>query len=316
VFQLLKRNDTLPWQNVLITKPTKLSIKNNNLKVSQQDRQLTLPLDDIATITLESPQIVLTMPVLAACAERGIALIVCDAKHTPCGAMLPLGQHSKAGAVAARQQGWPSLFRTQLWSKITEAKVTAQRDVLLACGVKSARIERILKEITSDNAAEKEAQAARIYWPLLFGDDFKRQEMSTISFALDYAYSIVRAAVARALVAYGFHTAWGVHHKHPQNAFNLADDFIEPFRPFIDWWVRGDGTIEQNTSELTTDQRARLTQALQIECKVDGKLYSLQTAIDRAAQSLVTATTSLNASHIKLPSASKSWRLSETLPDG
>jgi CRISP-associated protein Cas1 len=306
----------LPWQNVLISQPTKLSIKHSNLKVSQLDRQLTLPLDDIATITLESPQIVLTMPVLAACAERGIAVIVCDAKHIPCGTLLPLGQHSKAAAVATRQQSWPPLFRSQLWSKIVEAKISAQRDVLLSCSVKSARISRILKEITPENAAEKEAQAARVYWPLLFGEDFKRQEMSTLSFALDYAYSIVRAAVARALIGYGFHTAWGLHHKHPQNAFNLADDFIEPFRPFVDWWVRGDGTIEQTSTELTIDQRARLTQALQIECKVDGKLYSLQTAIDRAAQSLVTATSSLSAAHIKLPSAPKTWRLSDNLPDG
>jgi CRISP-associated protein Cas1 len=273
-------------------------------------------LDDIATITLESPQVVLTMPVLAACAERGIAVIVCDAKHIPCGALLPLGQHSKAGAVASRQHGWTPLFRNHLWAKIVEAKVAAQRDVLLSCGVKSARISHLLKEITPENAAEKEAQAARIYWPLLFGDEFKRQEMSSISFALDYAYSIVRAAVARALIGYGFHTAWGLHHKHPQNAFNLADDFIEPFRPFVDWWVRGDGTVEQTSAGLTIDQRARLTQALQIECKVDGKLYSLQTAIDRAAQSLVTATSSLNASQIKLPSAPKAWRLSDNLPDG
>jgi CRISP-associated protein Cas1 len=306
----------LPWQNVLISQPTKLAIKFGNLSVSQAGRELMLPLDDITTLTLESPQISLTMPVLAACAARGIAVLVCDEKHTPNGMMLPVGQHSKAAEVATRQQEWLPRFRALVWAQLTEAKVRAQADVLIACGAKSARISRIVDEITVDNATEKEAQAARVYWPLLFGEGFTRQGMTSISYALDYGYTVVRAAVARSLIAYGFHTAWGVHHRHPQNAFNLADDFIEPFRPFVDWWVRGDGTLDQSDSPLTLAQRARLTQALQIECQVDGKLYGLQTAIDRAAQSLSTATASGNAAHVKLPVTPTTLRLSDSLPDG
>jgi CRISP-associated protein Cas1 len=306
----------LAWQNVLISQPTKLAIKLGNLSVSQAGRELTLPLDDIATLTLESPQISLTMPVLAACAARGIAVLVCDDKHTPNGMLLPVGQHSKAAEVAMRQHEWQPRFRALAWAQLTESKVRAQSAVLHTCGAKSARITRIIDEITVENAAEKEAQAARVYWPLLFGEGFTRQSMTSVSYALDYGYAVVRAAVARALIAYGFHTAWGVHHRHPQNAFNLADDFIEPFRPFVDWWVRGDGTLDQSDSPLTLEQRARLTQALQIECVLDGKLYSLQTAIDCAAQSLSTATASGNTAHIKLPIAPQVWKLSEQLPDG
>jgi CRISP-associated protein Cas1 len=306
----------LPWQNILISQPTRLNIKNGNLHVSQKERELSLPLDDIATLTLESPQILLTMPVLAACAERGIAVLVCDGKHVPCGLLQPVGQHSKGALVAQKQQQWSPDFRNEVWGNLVFAKVSSQNDVLSSCEVKSARISRIQREITAATATEKEAQAARVYWPLLFGKEFKRQEMSSLSFALDYGYTIVRAAISRALVSYGFHTAWGIHHKHPQNAFNLADDFIEPFRPFVDWWVRGDGTLDQNKDGLSSAQRARLTQALQIECLLDGKLYSLQTAIDRTAQSLVTATASGNPAQIKLPVVAKVWKLSESLPDG
>jgi CRISP-associated protein Cas1 len=306
----------LAWQNVLISQPTKLAIKLGNLSISQEGRELTLPLADIATLTLESPQISLTMPVLSACASRGIAILVCDEKHIPNGVLLPVAQHSRSAEVAVRQHEWQPRFRALVWAQLTEAKVRAQSAVLQTCGAKSARITRIISEINADNAAEKEAQAARIYWPLLFGEHFTRQSMTSVSYALDYGYTVVRAAVARALTAYGFHSAWGVHHRHPQNAFNLADDFIEPFRPFVDWWVRGDGTLDQSDSPLTLTQRARLTQALQIECVLDGKHYSLQTAIDRTAQSLSTATSSGNSAHIKLPSAPKVWKLSDELPDG
>jgi len=288
----------MAFQNVLISQPARLSLDKSRLRIDRDSGTLHLPLEDIATLTLESPEILLTQPLLAACAAQGVAVVICNEQHHPSGLSLPFAPHSRQGEVAQAQRGWSTAFRGAVWRQWITAKIQNQHNALATAIGPLERLTKLADTVNARNASQQEAQAARIYFPRLFGDDFRRHGADSINAALDYGYSVIRAAVARSLVAYGFLPPWGIHHKHPQNAFNLADDLLEPFRPWVDYWVWLD---PDRDADLSIARRARLIEVLQIACAIDGRTYGLQTAIDRAAQSLVAATSNNSARNLALP---------------
>ena len=229
----------MAWRSVMISRPSRLSLKNRALKVEQDDGTVTVPLEDIAALVIEHAQISLTSQLLSACADRQIAVITVDDTHHPNGVLLAHLPHSRAGKILRAQLAMGQPQRKRLWQVIIKQKISNQSAVLHHHGHRKQanHLRALSKAVRSGDSNNKEAHAAQHYFSVLFGRGFSRKHARFHNAALNYGYAIIRAAIARSLVAYGFLTALGLHHHSEQNSFNLADDLIEPFRPLLDHYL-------------------------------------------------------------------------------
>lgn len=284
------------WHNLLVTEAARLSLQNSQLLCQQDGQNLTVPLEDIASITLESQRATVTSALLSCLANNNTVLITCDEQHHPNGVMLPLAQHSRQLAVLRMQIGISKPLKKRLWQKIVKQKISNQASVLEWQNIKAKnRLNHLATEVVSGDTGNCEATAARLYFNALFVG-FKRHDGGYISSALNYGYAIVRAAIARELVAYGFHPTLGLHHASELNGFNLADDILEPYRAILDSWaiqalgLAGENSLlkaEMDVANLTKENRATLTQILQIQVLMHNEKHTLQTAVRLTVKSLV-----------------------------
>jgi CRISPR-associated protein Cas1 len=227
------------FRHINISSPGKISIENNTLVFSpaqsDQDR-LKIPLDDISVLILENRQIVLSSYVLSVLAEKDIAVFFCDAKHLPIGLSLPFQSFGTQKLRIEEQVKLTLPFRKQIWAKIIATKIYNQSLHLKKLKKEEhSKLLELSKRILSGDSDNKEAQASKIYFAALFGNNFSRDdEDNIVNILLNYSYSLVRGSISRELVAHGFIPSIGIFHKNQYNNFNLSDDFIEPFRPSID----------------------------------------------------------------------------------
>ena len=298
----------MAWQNLLISRPARLSLKNRQLRCEQEDGEVSLALEDIASVVLESPQITLTSALMAACADENIAVITCDETHTPNGLLTSYLPHSRQAGMLRSQMAWGKPFTKRLWQFIIKQKIANQAAALKLCGKEHARINKLAAEVDSGDSKNCEAQAARLYFGLLFAgvshDAFRRHGDDLSNAALNYGYAILRAAIARELVQFGFIPALGIHHCSELNSFNLADDLVETFRPFIDAYIYLNKIGHQASGldkGLQLQDRASLVQTLQLTCAIAGQNYTLLHAIHLMVKSLRTATENGKPDKLLLP---------------
>lgn len=253
------------WRSVLITQAAHLSLKNQALQIKQEQGQAQVMLEDIAALVLDNLQITLSAQLLSACAQRNIAVITVDETHLPNGVLYGFLPHSRALKVMQAQLAMSRPQQKRLWQSIIQQKIRNQASVLGALAQAEAAkplyvMANLVKSGDPDNF---EAQAAQLYFKTLFGKGFQRRDESLVNAALNYSYSLVRSALARSLVAYGFLPAFGLQHHNEQNAFNLADDLIEPYRPHIDYWViHALADVEPKSTDLTSELKAKLVNFL------------------------------------------------------
>ena len=226
------------WRNVMVSNPAVLSLDQNRLVVARQDQPgVTVPLEDIASIVLDHPQITVTAPLLTALCAQGASLIPCDSAHTPCGALLPSGQHSRALRALQYQLGASLPFLKNCWKRIVQQKLRNQARCLeIASLPEQAQVRALASQVKSGDSDNRESVAAAVTFSALF-PGLKRREGGVINAAINYGYAVMRACVARNVTAYGFQSALGIHHCSVLNAFNLADDLLEPLRPVVDLWT-------------------------------------------------------------------------------
>ncbi|MGP1516813.1 MAG: type II CRISPR-associated endonuclease Cas1 [Ottowia sp.] len=211
-----------------------------------------VPLDDIAAVISNAHGISYTNNLLVALAERGAPFVLCGANHNAVGMLLTLdGHHVQAKRIEAQiAASLPTHKR--LWAAIVKSKLEQQAAALEAAGMPAAPLSALVRKVKSGDPNNVEAQGARRYWSLLFGSDFRRdQNGDGLNALLNYGYTILRSATARAVVAAGLHPSIGLHHSNDGNAMRLVDDLMEPFRPLIDlkvWQLRAAGQ-EQVTQE-------------------------------------------------------------------
>ncbi|MEZ5658670.1 MAG: type II CRISPR-associated endonuclease Cas1 [Burkholderiaceae bacterium] len=212
-----------------------------------------VPLDDVAVLIANAHGISYTNSLLVALAQAGTPVILCADNHNVAGCLLPIsGNHEQAKRFDAQWQARLPL-RKRLWASIVRQKLLQQASVVSALGAPSRAFEVMARKVRSGDPENIEAQAARRYWPLLFGADFRRdRERDGVNAMLNYGYAVFRAATARAVVAAGLHPTIGLHHSNGGNPLRLVDDLIEPFRPLIDWKVRelhnaGVDTVDSDT---------------------------------------------------------------------
>jgi CRISPR-associated protein Cas1 len=292
------------WRTAVFTKPCRLGIKQGNIRYSPAGgEELSLPLEDICAIVIETQQALLSAPLLDSLAQRGGILFVCDKTHTPSGVFLPFQQHSRYAKMARLQIRWSAPFKKRVWRRIIKQKILNQAALLSHYGLaNSQRLQNLANKVQSGDVGNNEAQAATIYWQTLF-DDFSRNVPDVRNSALNYVYSITRGAIARSLVSAGLIPAFGVHHSSELNAFNLADDLIEPFRPIADLLaIESVGAKpRKNNVELRKDERLKLSEILGRYVRMNGNKTMLLSAIDDAAFSLAKAIATSDWGELVLP---------------
>ena len=288
----------MAWRTIVISNPAKLRIENSQLIVTQ-DRDTPLPLEDIGTLFLESPEIQLTASVLSRLAQNGSAVIVADEKHLPCLIGLPADSHSRLALAQRTQLAMSAAFKKRCWQSIVQSKIENQAECLRVMGIEKWREIRALSaKVASGDTGNVEAWAARVYFDALFDDGFFRGDEDITNSALNYGYAVMRAGVARALSSHGFLLSQGLHHRSELNAFNLADDFIEPFRPLIDLMVAK--SIPQE-GILEREHRQALVSLLANVIRIDGRKQGVTNAMDIMASSFLTACLDKNPAQLKLP---------------
>ena len=194
-----------------------------------------VPLDDIAAVIANAHGLTYTNNLLVALAERGAPFVLCGANHNAVGMLVTLdGHHVQAKRIEA-QIGATQPTHKRLWAAIVKAKLEQQAAALEAMGASTVPLQALVGKVRSGDPDNIEGQGARRYWTLLFGDDFRRDQCGEgLNALLNYGYTILRSAMARAVVASGLHPSLGLHHSNDANAMRLVDDLMEPFRPVVD----------------------------------------------------------------------------------
>lgn len=285
-----------------ITRPARISIADGQLTVDQDDGEARISLEDIAFVIVDEQRVTLTGAAISACMEAGVVLITTDARHTPSGLSLPFHRHHRQSGIAASQIEASAPLRKRLWQALVRAKIDNQAEHLARRGSPAASaLSAMAALVSSGDPDNVEARAARDYWRALFSD-FVRDDPSDLrNKALNYGYAVMRACVARAIVAYGLLPSIGVHHASQTNSFNLADDLFEPFRPSVDTAVAALAIGRQRTDELTRDDRRTLAALPMGDTVIGTETMTLLAATEKSAESLARAFETGDAKTLVVP---------------
>lgn len=263
-----------------------LSIDRGFLIVTEQGTELgRVPLDDIAAVIANAHGLTYSNNLLVRLAERGIPAVLCGANHMPAAIVWPTdGHHIQTGRM--NDQVAASLpLKKRLWAQLVRTKILAQGATLAAVGAPHGGFYLLSRKVRSGDPNNVEAEAARRYWPLLFGPGFRRDTNGGgTNGLLNYGYAVLRAGIARAVMAAGLHPGFGLMHSNRSNPMVLIDDLMEPFRPMVDreiWRLVKDGT-----KEVDRDAKAALARVIVIDLPTSAGLSPLMTCAERLAQSL------------------------------
>ncbi len=268
----------------MISRPAKLRREHFSLAI-EQEQTAFVPFEDIAIIVLNHREIQLTHPVLSACADYGIGLYAAGDNHQPNGVFLPFLAHSRTTRLMRKQMDIPRPLAKQAWASIVRRKIENQAAVLRFCSKTGVdRMDSYARRVRSGDTENLEGQAAAFYFTQLFGQGFYRAEERWVNAALDYGYAVLRGAIARGLVAHGMHPPIGLFHASEQNAFNLADDLIEPFRPLVDLYVAKNPAFTEG--DLSPQDKAELVALLNVDVGMPQGKMSALSAIEYAVEGL------------------------------
>jgi len=279
----------MAFRNLMIENPAHLSVRSHQL-VIRTDAERSVPIEDISAILLENRQSTVTTAALSQLGQRGCAVYLCDEKHMPCAVLEPFQQHSRMFSILQSQLDASEPTKKRLWQSIVQAKIRNQAICLQLSGMaeEAEKLSRMAERVRSGDPENIEATAAQAYFPALFGEGFTRAAENGYNAAVNYGYAILRGSVARSLAVYGFLPAFGLHHRSSLNAFNLADDLMEPFRPVVD---RLAVSLMEREELLTSAQKRLLFNCLNLDILSGEQHHSVAYAIERLVQSLGRALT-------------------------
>ncbi len=288
-------------RTVSVYRGEKISVRDNWLIVSGESEQ-RLPIEDLYSVVVDNRETGMTTAAMTSLTSAGAHILICDEKHLPSAVIFPQSIHYHPLSVIRKQIALPEEFKDELWDRITKQKIINQATVLHLCGGKRDRVERLTElaeEVADGDAGNREGIAARIFFHVLYGFSFVRMYDDATNAALNYGYTVVRSAVAKTLVAYGYNCVLGLHHINEANPFNLADDLMEPLRPVVDLWVADHR--EELTEELTKQQRNELAALVNGIVLWEGKKMRLRNAIDKYISSLTSSVNRMSVDLLKIP---------------
>lgn len=274
-------------QTLFFSTPAVLSLRNAQLVISWKDKPetLTRPVEDIGCIVLENQEIRVTLPLLNQLVQNNVAVIFCDSRAMPSALLQPLESNATQAESLKQQLSASEPLKKQAWKQIVEAKIRNQAALLSKFGKDGDALKSFSENVRSGDADNREGAAAKIYWTLLFGANFKRDRYGPApNTLLNYGYAILRASAARALMGSGLLPAVGLFHKSRYNAFPLADDIMEPFRPYVDEIVLN--LLAEFKTELTKDAKAELLRINACDVMMNKVRRPLQIALTFTSASL------------------------------
>lgn len=244
-----------------------------------------VPLDDIAAVIANAHGLSYTNNLLVALAERGAPFVLCGSNHNAVGMLLSIDGNFQQAKRLDAQIGASKPTHKRLWAEIVKSKLQQQAAALEATGAPTAPLSALANKVRSGDPDNLEAQGARRYWGLLFGDEFRRdQDGEGLNALLNYGYTVLRAATARAVVAAGLHPTLGVFHSNEGNAMRLVDDVMEPFRPVID--LRVWQLARQGERHITPDTKRALVRTLYDDMQTSIGATPVMSCIHKLATSL------------------------------
>ncbi len=266
-------------------------VKNDTLPIAfKKQGEITKPIEDIGIVVLDNRQITITSGLLDALLENNTAIITCDSRSLPVGLMLPLYGNTTQNERFRQQLDSSIPLKKQLWQQTIRSKIENQGAVLERCLGESMKcMQTWANDVKSGDPDNLEARAAAYYWKTLFAniDGFTRdREGIPPNNLLNYGYAILRAIMARALVASGLLPTLGIHHHNRYNAYCLADDIMEPYRPFVDELVFSIVESDSNYEHLTTNLKAKLLEIPTLDVKIGRKRSPLMVAVAQTTASL------------------------------
>jgi len=275
--------------------PAYLSIQNSQLIIEKsgpsfdEQNMVSIPAEDIGVVILDHQQIVISQRVLQLLLEYQCVIIVCDQKRMPQGLMLSFDGNTTQSERYRDQIEASEPLKKQLWQQTVSAKIKNQAILLQSQNIASDNMLHWADEVTSGDMKNHEARAAAYYWENIFSADFRRDRNGfPPNNLLNYGYAILRAVVARALVGSGLMLTLGIHHRNKYNAFCLADDMMEPYRPFVDKLILDiAGNTEQDVDELTPETKRKLFLIPAMDVIIGGQRSPLMIATQRTSASLV-----------------------------
>jgi CRISPR-associated protein Cas1 len=275
--------------------PAHLAVRNRQLLLKREGAIVgSIPCEDIGMVVVDHPQSTYTQGALTSLAESDAVVVICGDNHLPTAILLPLAAHTQVVTRLHLQLGVTVPLAKRLWKQIVAAKVRAQAANLHAEGAPRTKLLALAREVKSGDTSNIEAQAAKLYWQHRLtpqnavedGELFRRDaDGGGLNHFLNYGYTIVRAAVARAIVAAGLLPSLGVHHKHRGNAFCLADDLMEPLRPLVDDRVRE--MYRQGYDQLNQPAKSELLEVLTQPMQLGEQSGPLMVMLHRMTASLV-----------------------------
>lgn len=271
--------------------PTYLSTKLEQLvvKLLEQDEEKTIPIEDIGVVVLDNQQISITQTVISKLIANNVALVTCNETHHPTGLLLNLDGNTLQSQKFKAQIEASKPLQKQLWQQTIVSKIENQAALLAHQKVETGNMQRWAEEVKSGDSTNREARAAVYYWRKLFYQfpDFVRDRYGEApNHLLNYGYAILRAIVARSLVASGLLPTLGIHHRNQYNAYCLADDIMEPYRPFVDKLVVQIVDNNGHFLEFGKEMKATLLQLPTVDVEIDRQKSPLMIAVQRTTASL------------------------------
>ncbi len=272
------------FRNIMVSSPAKLRIEHAQLCIDNIASH-RVPLEDINSLLIENMQVSISAYTLQALASSGVCTFICNEKHLPAAILTGFKTHFHHTRILQLQLDASKPLKKKLWQLIIKQKIENQAGVLQLCNKEQYRQLRCSSEqVLSGDSGNMEATAAALYFPALFGNAFVRSVDSAENAALNYGYAIIRGHICRSLVMHGFETSIGIFHRNMLNAFNLADDLIEPYRPLIDLFVTEHR--EDLESGLSPTIKQGLFSLVNMNVKLDGEMQPIHYAITKTVQSL------------------------------
>ena len=301
----------MAWKGVHLSRPAYLSLFHRNLQIdfkgkgeNSEGEKVCLPLEDIDYLIIDTAEASLSSPLLAALTGSSVLVLGVDERHMPAWAAFPWASYYRQGDTIPLQIEASQPLKKQLWARIVRKKISIQAECLRRCLRENEAVflEKLVPQVLSGDTGNTEARAARVYWGILFGErPFIRHADDLPNALLNYGYALLRAALARNLCSLGFIPQLGLHHCGQTNAFNLADDLIEPHRPFVDILAVHVLGETPSSAPLTTQHRRQMVEVLTWDVVMENETVSLTTAMEQTVKGLKHALITRDVERLTFP---------------
>ncbi len=278
-------------QTLFFSTPVSLSLKYNQIVIrfEDADKTVTRAIEDVGVVIVENQMVRLTVPLLNVLTSNNVAVVFCDSKFMPSSMLMPLDANAVQQEVQRFQVDASLPTKKRIWKEIVECKIRNQASLLDILGRDGSVLKPYWSNVLSGDSDNREGAAAKVYWKQMYGQSFVRdRDGGAPNSLLNYGYAILRAAVARALLGSGLYPGFGLFHRNRYNAFPLADDVMEPYRPFVDYEVT---QVFESSPEarLDKDTKMMIAGVLTSDVRMGGQTHPLQVALSSTTASLVRA---------------------------